>query len=352
MADDLSQYEVGDDLSKYEVKPSGTPISSSPAPMRAPSPSDFMPDSGSLPKFISGVGEGIGNMGSGIYNTIRHPIDTLEGAGRTIKNSYDLAKSGQYIPAVATAAGLAGFDEPKMAREWNEGNGAQAVGQALPMAITDAVGAEKAAGRGNLEVAGKPVVPMVRDTVGKVLRTPEGKLRPVVGAGARVAGAAIGNASGIPEGGLIGALTGRSVADALIPKRPFELTPEVYDQARSQMYGDIGTRLMKRPDIAPPEPELGSPENPGWMVKLPNRMPVKQLPPEVPSSGAGEGPIGSNSTERYVQTLMQKPILTPEEQASVERILGPDARMRSGEGLTKWRNRVTGGLKAARPRTE
>jgi hypothetical protein len=89
-------------------------------------------------------------------------------------------------------------------------------------------------------------------------------------------------------------------------------------------------------------------------VKLPDRMPVRPAAPEVPRMAApgGEGPIGSGPTERQVQTLMQKPILTPDEQAFVERVLGPNARMRSGEGLTKWRNRVTGNLKAARPRTE
>jgi hypothetical protein len=136
---------------------------------------------------------------------------------------------------------------------WNEGQGAQAVGEATPMAAANALGMERATGRGGLEV------PATKQAIARTLRTPEGKLRPIVSAGSRIVGAGLGAATGLPEGGLIGALTGRSIADALIPKRGFELTPQIYDTARNQMYNEMGSRLMRRPDIATPEPKPPQP---------------------------------------------------------------------------------------------
>jgi hypothetical protein len=78
----------------------------------------------------------------------------------------------------------------------------------------------------------------------------------------------------------------------------------------------------------------------------------ERSPIAAPYGRGAENQIGSNAPERQVQTIMQKNIVTPEEQSFVERSLGPNARMRPGEGITDWRARVTGLMKAARARTK
>lgn len=164
--------------------------------------------------------------------------------------------------------------------------------------------------------------------------------------------------------------------------------------------GPVQIGIGKTPQL---QPELGSPENPGFHAKLPTRMPktptparigappvqwrtetpsvasppvkwgtaapepAKVNPPPVrwsqgggPKSissvvsggGGNAGEIGASPVEREIQTIMQKPIVTPEEQGRVEQILGPNSRMRQGEGVSDWQARVTGMFKAARGRTQ
>lgn len=146
-----------------------------PAPMSAPKLGDFIPDADTMGKAASGIASGIGGMasslGSGAVGMVTHPLDTMAGAlksaGKSITDSYDLAKQGQIVPAAARAMSLVGFDEPKLAQEWNQGQGAHAVGEALPMSITDAMGAEKMAGRDlELPQMEKPQMPNVPSASG------------------------------------------------------------------------------------------------------------------------------------------------------------------------------------------
>lgn len=125
------------------------------APMSAPKLGDFVPDENTLGNAASGLYEGAKGMGksllSGAVGMATHPLDTMgnavKSAGKSITDSYQLAKQGQIVPAASRAMSLIGFDEPQMAQEWNQGQGAKAVGEALPMSITNAMAGEGAAGR-------------------------------------------------------------------------------------------------------------------------------------------------------------------------------------------------------------
>jgi hypothetical protein len=143
-----------------------------------------------------------------------------------------------------------------------------------------------------------------------------------------------------------------------MPQR-LALPPELGSPANPGWLAKLPDRMPER--VALP-PELGSPENPGWMSKLSNRMPkppstdakfLRELPRQgLTLPGEGEGPIGSNPIERRIQTTASKAIVTPEEYAQSVRDLGSRARMLPGEGEAEWRARVTGLLKAARGRTK
>ena len=325
-----------------------------PKPMTSPHLSDFVPDENTLPNLASGIASGAGNLASGIAHTVFHPIDTLKGAAHTIGQSYDLAKQGQYIPAAATAMGLAGFDEPRLAKLWNEGKGSEAVGEALPQSIADAVAAEKMTRRGSLTVNGQTLGDMAKKAVSRVSVADDWH---VPGTPLKIA--------------LRQPLEDRFGNEISIPGAESEMQTDIQkgllqrSAARAKMESD----LSKRPSITMPDNATLTTGNnlPPASASAPSTSPVSVTSPvqatfmrEIPKATSitsaagseGEGPIGSGPTERAVQTLMQKPVLTPEEYEATKRILGPNANLRSGEGLTDWRSRVTGKLKAARPRTE
>jgi hypothetical protein len=152
---------------------------------------------------------------------------------------------------------------------------------------------------------------------------------------------------------------GQSRAAALPPA-----TPELGSPGNPGWVAKLPDRMPAK--VAPP-PELGSPDNPGWLAKLPDKMPatfLREIKRGVEAEGnalseyrgqglnQGEGPIGSNPIERRIQTTASKAIVTPEEYAQSVRDLGSRARMLPGEGEAEWRARVTGLLKAARGRTQ
>jgi hypothetical protein len=150
--------------------------------------------------------------------------------------------------------------------------------------------------------------------------------------------------------------------------------------AQDEMYNEKGDALINRGkaqakldappklgkstilQIAAPEREAAIPraDAPTPAEEFAGRQAQARIAPPEPEEGGiatpygrgGESQIGSNAPERQVQTIMQKNIVTPDEQSFVERSLGPNARMRPGEGITDWRARVTGLMKAARARTK
>lgn len=173
------------DLAPKPEKPTPATASAS-DPTLAPRASDFVPSWRSPLTAGAGAVTGAAQFVKGGINTILHPYEAAKGMYGTAKTAYGEAKSGQYLPAIATAAGVAGFDEPRMASQWQAGNGAAAVGEATPMAVMTALGAERAAGRGAPDLA------PVKEGAARMLRTEggTGEVRPVVTGAAR-AGTAI-----------------------------------------------------------------------------------------------------------------------------------------------------------------
>lgn len=80
------------------------------------------------------------------------------------------------------------------------------------------------------------------------LRTPDGKLTPAAKLGARAVGAgaigAAGHMVGMPEAGIIGAVYGPSIADAILPDRP--PTPNFHGGAYSDFAGESGKAVPIR----------------------------------------------------------------------------------------------------------
>lgn len=108
------------------------------APMRGPSLSDFVPNWMTVPHFLEGAAQGVGSLATGVAHSILHPIQTVEGAAQPYQNVKRDIHSRQYMSAVADALAFGGFDEAKLAQMWGQGQGAQATGQATPMAFLDA----------------------------------------------------------------------------------------------------------------------------------------------------------------------------------------------------------------------
>ena len=473
-----SKTPGGDGEVIYDPAAAGSSVSSQSGtpPITAPKTSDFIPDSQTLPNLAEGAASGVLNMGKGIVNTVLHPIDAVKGAAKTVGDTYKLAKEGQYIPAIATAAGLAGFDEPRMAQQWSQGQGSRAIGEAAPMAIADAVGAEKAAGRGDLTVNGQTLGQWGKQAATRVVRGPgasgdvtlnplkigerelaaklprvvppeeayEQRAQDLMNRGAEQDKIDAANESRLKD---IESARQKELADmerfreqdararmsrvappeaepepAIIkgPSQPIRNSPN-FDQAAENAYKAgrasrvappppepiaprpfAGVTIPERqavipkagaptpaeefaarqeaatPKIAPPIPKVGgsqilqmaAPEPQAAIPRAGAPTPLDEfasrqvgaaqkaatMPPTQAAGGIAApspaGEIGSNPVERNVQTIMSKAIVSPEEYATAERILGPDARMRPGEGIAKWRSRVTGTLKAARGRTE
>ena len=134
-----------------------------------------------------------------------------------------------------------------------------------------------------------------KSDVGLALRTESGAVKPGIKMAARMGGAALGHYTGIPGAGELGGfLLGPSVADALIPDRPFNTPtkgPAAYLPTAEEFYANKGADLMRRPELPAPPPELGTPDNPGWYSKLPTRMPKPAaLPAPTPELGSPENP--------------------------------------------------------------
>lgn len=126
-------------------------------------------------------------------------------------------------------------------------------------------------------VFGPKAFTATKGVVGNALRTPYG---PTTGASALKPGvkavASIGKYFGGPE-----------LADWMVPERSAGPTGPY-----SKLQSRLPTALRGDPfSPTPPEvaPELGSPENPGWMSKIPTRMP-KPISTPAPSPFAGATP--------------------------------------------------------------
>src|SRR6185312_42014 len=162
-----------------------------------------------------------------------------------------------------------------------------------------------------------------RESIINTFRDSEtGKLKPVIKTGARIAGYTAGGLAGkigAPTGlSALGAVFGPSILDSIIPRLPEPMpepepvveTPELGTPENPGWVVKLPNRIPRvaapTPELGSPEnpgfhaklpvtmpettPDLGSPENPGFFSKLPNRMPSTKIPDRMPRAGSPENP--------------------------------------------------------------
>jgi hypothetical protein len=215
-----------------------------------------------------------------------------------IRSYRNARSSGQgVIPSLgAAAAGPLGLDAPGIAERAGRGDYAGVAGEMIPP-IAAAFLPE-----------GKKQGAALREGIGGAIHTPEGELTPMghVAGTALAGGAGALLGKGIPGiGELAGALLGKDAGPGAIQK----LFPEP-EAARA-------ARVAR--NAPPPVPELGSPENPGWNVKLPDRMPevkpelgspenpgwVVKIPDRMPSAAAAEATPGESYSASPMKRMGQ-----------------------------------------------
>lgn len=343
--------------------------------------------SGSLAsRTFKGIGRGLANDAAGIYEGVRHPWTTLSGVAENTKRHFDqaeqepstigkVAEFGASLPILGPIGQTIG---ERAAQGDVAGAVSEGATEAAPVAIGTVLGERAGGPVGRLWDARAAIGrQLVGRTIGseaaKALfpNTPEERISPVP----------------MPP-------TPKPMTWMDTPERPNVAapTPRMMTNAESEpvrgQYGSASAPAVKwTPEPAPaqrvsappikwttppeaPEAQTAAPPPIKWTKPSTESIepahgqygsgsapPVKWtrgagLAESGPVSGGRTGEIGATPTERQVQTIMQKNVITPEEHNLVERELGPDARMQPGEGFTQWRSRVTGMLKSARPRTE
>lgn len=132
------------------------------------------------------------------------------------------AKIGEGITSgLGSMFGVSGKQEAAHAAR---GEGGAILGDtAVPAALTLAPEIAKIPAVGR--VAGKvgDIASRAKDATGLALRTEKGGLRPTVATVGRAGGTLLGTAVGGEPGGIAGALGGRALMDAIVPKRPFDI---------------------------------------------------------------------------------------------------------------------------------
>lgn len=182
--------------------------------------------------FASGLGV---TDDEGAKNFFAHPINTLmkslEAQGQLALKAKDAYAKGDYKGAMMYGlnylAPFIGQQTAKAGEQLNEGDYAGGIartaGAALPL-VAGSPEARAAAGN-TVAAAGKIAKPVVA-AVGERL--------PEIAGGAT--GAYLGHATGLPEGGLIGAITGRQLAKTIAKK--FETLSDALDKSQ-QAHADV-----------------------------------------------------------------------------------------------------------------
>jgi hypothetical protein len=159
---------------------------------------------------------------------------------------------------VAGAGSLFGMSAESAREHARRGEGGSIVGEAaVPTAM--AIGGELASQTGAIPRVAR-AVENAKDVAGTAMRTSEGALRPGIRGTARVVGAGLGHATGIPFMELAGSQAFPSLVDAFTPERPSVLA------AREEL---LRTRALKNPAITAKNP-LG-PELPPAMDTAPTK---------------------------------------------------------------------------------
>lgn len=124
----------------------------------------------------------------------------------------------------------------------------------------------------------------------------------------------------------------RQQPDAFAPPAPAEY-PGAHLPAVGDFYANRGTdisqAMRQQPNAfappAAPAPELGSPENPGFMSKLPSRLPSNlRGDPFAPTSPAASAPLGAIPSEEGVPGSLPKPsgrlVVLPQEAQALDQL--------------------------------
>lgn len=294
---------------------------------------DFQPETTPTPAQTQAQGDGIdftpdpaptGNRSSDWLDTVSHfaqglwskvnPSSAVQGAAQLaahplatyttdagqrqaiLDNAEKDFKSGDYASGVARALyGIIPFLGPQMEQAGEhiqQGQVARGIGESTGLGLgVSAPGAFNLARSGigaGAGAVGEMLPEGLRGSVATALTTPEGKLSPFVNMASKVAGTGLGYLGGHLVGEPIaGALIGREMApeivQSMIGERPAETElggqPMSYEekaaalQARGRQQAALDRQAAREAAANAPQPELGSPENPGWQVPLPSRMP-------------------------------------------------------------------------------
>jgi hypothetical protein len=251
-------------------------------------------------------------------------LKSLGPAGELAKGGvegYQKARSGGagVIPSVgAGLANMFGLDTQGIKERASQGDVAGVIGEGIPAIAATVLGGES------------EHLPAVKDTAAKVLRTPEGDLRPIVEKGAKVAGAAAGHILG-PIGSIAGYEAGPGILNKLVPdrmpavERPFTPQgpqlpienrtpgglPVVSDKPLTLANPEVGRETAIQPSLFP-SVEGAAPaaaETPGGMPSV-SRNPIDRVA-DLVQAGAGtpEGRVGAldPAVSLREQRQLQKP---------------------------------------------
>jgi hypothetical protein len=233
----------------------------------------------------------------------RHPGDMP--IVRSIREMASAAKDPDTawweVPA-AGAGSLVGMSAESAREHARCGEGGSIIGEAaVPTAM--AIGGELASQTGLApRVAEK--VGAARESVGDAIHNPEtGKMTPGAARVARTSGIIAGGGAGhlipIPGAGSAGALAGYTIGPSLLERMFPESAGRVSIREAAQQAAQdelLRQEVLKNPALTskqplgpePPMAELGSPDNPGWVVKIPDRMPEAKA--STPELGSPENP--------------------------------------------------------------
>jgi hypothetical protein len=168
---------------------------------------------------LAGVASGIGDaITGGVSGAMSRAPAAAANFVAADQNRKDQGYSPLYrgVAGATTATGV--LDPSGMEESARRGDTAGVVGHGL----VPAASAATLLAKGPVESA-RGLGP-ARDAIGLALRDEAGALKPAVKATARVAGAGLGHLSGLPGIGEVGGfLAGSPLADAIIPKRPFDI---------------------------------------------------------------------------------------------------------------------------------
>lgn len=250
-------------------------------------------------------------VGSGILDTLNPTTSTLfHPSEMPIVKAAHEARAGWNRPtdvrakigeAVTSGLGsLVGMSGESAAQHAAKGEGGAILGEAAVPAVMAAA---------PLALEGTKVL---RGKVGEGIHTAEGELKPMAKTVGQVGGGLAGAAYGLKElnpyaavtGGAAGYKLGPSLMEKMFPApAPKPIFPGAAFPDVGEFYTNKGTEMnavrrqteqsarqaareAKANAPEPPEPELGSLENPGFHSKIPTRMP-KPAPVEVPTPELG-----------------------------------------------------------------